>query len=222
MKIANDFYGFDNLNKGLSDTAFNLFGLGDTKRWTEWMKNKRPQESKVQRGITGTLSWEIEDGTLTISGTGEMPNYSGTYCPWYSEKFSIKDAVICNGITCIGEFAFYECSRLTWVSIPDSVTSIGNIPFAGCARLTEINVDENNANYASNDGVLFNKAKTTLLKYHVGKTGVYAIPYSVTCIGKGAFSFCKELTTVVIPDSVTNIEDEAFANCQGLTTLCSH
>ncbi len=114
-------------------------------------------------------------------------------------------------VTTIGDYAFYNCSSLTSIVITDSVTSIGNRAFYGCTSLTSINVNNNNINYLSQDGILFNKDKTILIQYPARKTNTtYIIPDSVTSIGDGAFYNCTSLTSIVIPDSVTTIGVKAF------------
>ena len=93
--------------------------------------------------------------------------------------------------------AFYNCSNITSVTIPDSVTSIGERAFDNCTSLTEIIVDEDNEYYCSIDGVLFSKDKTELIVYPAGKTATsYEISDSVTYIEYGAFYYCNSLTTV--------------------------
>jgi hypothetical protein len=69
-----------------------------------------------------------------------------------------------NSVTSIGSNAFADCKKLTSVTIPAGLASIGDYAFYGCGGLTSINADAGNANYASVDGVLFNKAKTTLIQ----------------------------------------------------------
>jgi hypothetical protein len=85
--------------------------------------------------------------------------------------------------------------------------------------LTRIDVDESNPNYSSSDGVLYNKAMTTLIQYSAGKSGGFIIPNSVTSIGRGAFTNCAVLTSVTIPNSVTSIESAAFTYCSGLIAV---
>lgn len=72
------------------------------------------------------LKWELDNGTLTIDGTGEMYDYyfSG-YALWHNDINNIKKVVIKQGVTSIGDGAFYECNNLTSITIPSSVTSIG-------------------------------------------------------------------------------------------------
>lgn len=86
------------------------------------------------------LTWTLDNnGTLTISGTGDMEDYSYSYdVPWYSPRLLIESVVIENGVTSIGSNAFYYCSSLTSVTIPDSVTSIGEYAFHNCINLKNV------------------------------------------------------------------------------------
>jgi hypothetical protein len=113
-------------------------------------------------------------------------------------------------VTGIGRGAFFHCTGLTSVTIPASVTNIGRAAFVNCFALTAISVDPLNSFYSSQDGVLFDKGKTTLICYPAHKAGRYTIPASVTTIGTAAFQYCKRLTSVTIPASVTNIQNSAF------------
>ena len=137
----------------------------------------------------------------------------------FSGCTGLTSVTIGDSVTSIGDFAFSNCSGLTSITIPNSVTSIGNWAFNNCSKLTEINVDLENSNFLSIDGVLFNKNKTELIKFPVGKKGGYVIPNSVTSIGDYAFSGCTGLTSITIPNSVTSIGDFAFSNCSGLTSI---
>ncbi len=153
----------------------------------------------------------ISIGDSTFSGCSEL------------NSITIPDSV-----TSIGDKAFYGCGTFSSIKIPKSVTSIGQSAFSCCWNLKEINVDDENPKYVSQDGVLFNKEKTTLINYPAAKTKTsYKIPNSVTSIGSYAFYDCGKLTSVTIPDSVTSIGEGAFYNSdiesieipKGVTTI---
>ncbi len=129
----------------------------------------------------------------------------------------LQEVEIPSSVTSIGDSAF-KSTGLKSVTIPSSVTSIGDSAFDNCSSLTSINVDNDNTNYSSKDGVLFNKLQTALIRFPEGKSGSFNIPGSVSSIEKGAFSGCKDLTSVDIPSSVTDIGVGAFEN-SGLTSV---
>ena len=146
----------------------------------------------------------LEDGTLTISGTGEM-KYVG-FPPWDSFKNSITSVIIGDGVSNIGGLAFFNCSNLTSVKIGNSVASIGESAFLNCSGLTNI--------YIPNSVIS--------IGYHAfDKTGLLsvAIPNSVTSIGDWAFDWCTGLTSVTIGNSVTSIGNYAFYYCYNLTSV---
>ena len=155
------------------------------------------------------VTWTLTaDGTLTISGTGAMTDYTyDSRSPWYSCRTYIKRVVMQQGVTSIGDHAFWDCSGLTSVTIPDGVTSIGGDAFSGCAALTSVTIP---GSVTSIGGGAFSGC-TSL-------TSV-AIPSSVTEIGGSAFSGCTGLTSVTIPDSVTSIGDSVFSGCTALTAV---
>ncbi|HIZ39178.1 MAG TPA: leucine-rich repeat domain-containing protein [Candidatus Blautia excrementipullorum] len=120
----------------------------------------------------------------------------------------------------IGEETFQNCVGLDNIEIPASVTSIGNSAFGYCSGLRSIKVDKNNTAYSSEDGVLFDKEKTTLLCYPIGKKQtVYEIPEGVTKIEDTAFCNCISLRGIGIPESVTGIDEYAFHMCDSLTDV---
>ena len=190
------------------------------------------------------LTWVLtEDGTLTISGSGNMRDYSpDTPAPWYTYRSRIIAIVLESGVTSIGhsaflncsglttasipdgvtsisETAFSECSGLTAVTIPESVESIGNMTFDRCSSLRNITVDEGNRNYTSVDGVLFNKERTMLVKYPAEHATAYQIPEGVTSINWFAFGDCYRLTSLTIPEGVTSIGVYAFIDCSSLRSM---
>ncbi len=122
-------------------------------------------------------------------------------------------------LTKLGTLAFYLTS-LTNVTIPANVASIGTGPFGSCRNLTAIDVDAANLNYVNVDGILFDKARTTLIQYPPGKAGgSYAIPSGITRIETDAFAGCSGLTDVTIPDGVASIGNYTFTACSNLTSL---
>lgn len=267
----------------------------------------------IDSGTFGeNLTWTLDsEGTLIISGTGDMENYtSSDAIPWRSYSAFIKNVVIeegvtsicnwafCNdveltkieipnsvskiydgafmncsslqsivlpeGLIIIGGTAFKDCTSLSEIMIPDSVTEIrysaffnctslkivnisdnvlfiGNGAFAQCTSLTAINVDANNANYCSEDGVLYDSSKTLLMCYPAGKTDeFFAVPPDCGidawafsgCVylkevfmpegvgfGYASFAYCTALTIINIPDSEYHIESNTFIGCTALTTV---
>ena len=132
------------------------------------------------------VTWTLTaDGTLTISGTGAMTDYTyDSRSPWYSCRTYIKRVVMQQGVTSIGGDAFSGCAALTSVTIPGSVTSIGGDAFSGCAALTSVEIP---------NGVTAIGGSTFSNCIRLAKV---TIPKSVTSIGKNAFYYCESIADV--------------------------
>ena len=187
----------------------------------------------AQSGTTGPLTWVLENGTLTISGEGEMPYYfpdDSGYPPWFSYRGSIKSIVIEKGVTHIGSYAFHACLNMTSVTIDNSVTTIGNYTFNHCGQLTSIIIP--NSVTSIGNGVFSECRSLTSVKLSNNLTSIskdtftactsltsIIIPNSVTDIGNYAFYGCRSLTSIIIPNSVTDIGLYAFCNCISLPSI---
>jgi len=135
------------------------------------------------------------------------------------ESCNLTSITIGNSVKTIDSGAFSHNNNLTSITIPKSVTLINDNTFDVCSSLTAITVAEDNNNYCSIDGILYNKQKTTLIRCPEGKIGTVTIPHSVTSIAGGAFYRCSGLTSITIPELVTTIGTAAFAFCSNLTSI---
>ena len=198
-----------------------------------------PCSTKVYRAFS---SCNIETIVLT-KGTGEMVDYKydqhgnsiescyNYQCtPWYISRDSLKQLVIEDGVTRIGDRAFEGCSGLTSVTIPDSVTSIGNRAFEGCTGLTSIilpnSVIELDSHAFENCNNLISARLSNSMSVIYNNTFAgcsnfksIEIPDSIRLISDCAFSNCSALKSVILPNSITDIGNGVFENCTDLRSV---
>ena len=214
------------------------------------------------------LTWTLSNNQLTISGTGDMNNFDSysSRAPWYLDNTYITKIVIEDGVTSIGDYAFYYLSKLTSVSIPSSVKRIGKHAFASCSSLTSITIpegveslDDEVFNYCRKlkevdlpgtlksigeqpfmscdalaniyvlqessmvsvvGGALLFDNQTQLIKYPAAsRASSYVIPEGVKYIKEYAFANASYLTSITIPNSVEMIADFVFDGCTGLPVV---
>ncbi len=176
---------------------------------------------------TDLNNWE--NGVLYINNhLISAHEYNEYYCGSLEGDYTIKQGTIT-----VADNAFENCN-ITSLVLPDSLVNIGYsgcaiedgiqttdfFAFYGCNALTSIEVSTSNLNYTSENGVLFNKSKTKLIRYPENKKdATYIIPNTVKHINYGAFYNCPNLTSITIPDTVTSIGKEAFRNCTNLISI---
>ena len=147
-------------------------------------------------------------GILTISGDGEMNNYSNsTSMPWYSQKSKIKTVEVKDGVTSIGNRAFYGVSTITSISLPESMEEIGDYAFNGCSSLND---------------VIFPQSLTALGKrafYGCRALSEILLPDDILYLEDKVFSNCTSLETVKLPNNLEEMSDSVFEGCSLLNSI---
>ena len=208
-------------NDTLQNIRWEISASADETSAVTWTKTESD-------GLTWTLT---ADGTLTISGTGAMKDYNAAenLSPAYMNS-DVKKVVIEDGVTSIGELAFYKCSSLTNITIPGNVESIGESAFYSCDNLMDVTLQDGVKSIGNAAFILCNNLTNIVLPNSVTSIGYFAfkdctsltsikIPDSVTSIGSSAFENCSSLTNITIPDSVIGIGSSAFCDCSSLTSI---
>lgn len=197
---------------GFAPVAFAMEGEGETpeiqEENVETQEENKPEVPKVTSGNCGAgLSWNFSGGTLSISGSGEMDNYSESrFAPWYDLREEIVRVSLPNGLTSVGSLAFYRCKNITAVTIPGSVEKIGQYAFADCRGLQILNLGGGVRSIG--EGAFSDCLSIVSLN----------LPGSLNSIGMKAFYRCETITTVTVPASVTNIGLSAFGYCKNLVS----
>ena len=215
----------DNVKYSL-DTETGVLTISGTGKMTDYSYSSSPfcNDTKIKvvtidYGVTSIGKYAFRSCKNLTSVT--MPNSLTSIGEnSFDACIDLTSMIIPDSVKSIGEHAFYTCTSLKNVTIGNSLNMISNFVFVGCNSLENIMVDENNLNYSSIDGVLFNKKKTELILYPVGNSrNAYSIPNSVTSIGYYAFWGCTNLRNIKIPNNVESIGDYAFYNCTSLTSV---
>ena len=192
-------------------------------------------EEYAVTGICGdAMTWKLNyAGTMTISGTGDMYDYTlygETVAPWTDLAADIKAVVAEEGVASIGNFAFVDCASLATVSLPDSLTEVGESAFRNCTGLTTVDFGAglemvngyaflNCHNLTSADlgdkvEIIGNSAFfacTALTEVNLGE--------SLLGINTLAFSECSSLTEITMPDTLTALGSDVFNGCSALTSV---
>lgn len=155
-------------------------------------------------GLTGELNIPLSVDTIEESA--------------FNNCYKITSIILPPSIKKIGKNAFSYC-KISSIIIPSSVTSLDLSAISGCSNLNDIIVDNNNLIFSSQDGLLFNKIKNTLVYCPEGKADSISIPTTVITIQSSAFANCAKLTTIVIPSTVTSVGTYAFYGCYKLTKI---
>lgn len=167
----------------------------------------------VFQGCASLVSISVSESNPSFSSEGgvlfnKAKSTLHTYPRGLAGAYTVPSTV-----TSIGNYAFRFAGLVTGIQLPASVTSVGSEAFAGCSSLLAITVDAGNPNFSGANGVLFNKAKTTLVACPGAWAGAYAVPSGVTAITASAFRYCGGLTEVTLPVGVGSIGSNAFSNC---------
>lgn len=144
------------------------------------------------------VQWTLyDDGRLLISGSGAVTELH----PWYDYRTEIRTVEILEGVTKLSNSAFFNCTNLTEVTLPDSLVDLGNEAFSNCQRLKEVVLPDGLTTIG--DELFFRCFDLTSV----------TIPDGITSVGNSAFAFCESLTSLTLPDSVTRIGTSAFEDC---------
>ena len=200
--------------------------------------------SVVDSGSCGkngdNVTWKLtSDGTLTISGTGDMADFElldtkrwwlGTNTPWCGIRQSIERIKIDNGVTSIGIGAFFDCFSLNEICFGENLEDIRGNAFYNCIALAKVTIPDNVTSIGDHAFCACDGLTEVTISGNVASMGqgVFAscknltdvvIQYGIRNIPTSTFSGCSSLTNVTIPESVTSIGDAAFGNCKSLLQL---
>ncbi len=162
-----------------------------------------------------SVTYTIQDGVLTVNGSGAMDNYNTTEPEWREKANEITSIVIGDGITYVGAYAFKDMVNVTTVSVPASVTSFGAYAFSGCKALKTVSLPAKStevergvfSDCSALTSITIPETVETIRSYAFSNTGLTEIflPLSVKLIEKFAFSGCSALKKITIKNTKCNI-----------------
>ena len=176
------------------------------------------------------LYWSYANGTLSITGSGAMYDFSDEDVPWKDFRGAITSVSLPHGLTTIGTYAFAHCRVLSSITLPTTLTIIGDYAFYDCDALINMVIPESVTTIGNNAFLYCDALSNVTLPSgitHVEDNAfascpsltTITIPYGVTTIGNYAFYDCDALTTVNMPNSLVTIGNYAFANCDVLSNM---
>ncbi len=164
----------------------------------------------AESGTCGNLSWSYNDGVLTISGYGAMPDfdtaYADTRAPWYLHMSLVHTVIIKNGVTSIGAEAFYNYDLITSIDLPSSIRSIGDRAFLFCNALEDVPFPPY-LTYIGENAFAFCPLKEIVL------------PESLTALSNKAFYHCSKATTLVFGSKLASLGAGAFEGCTSIKEI---
>lgn len=195
----------------------------------------QPASAAETSGNCGdNLTWSFADGRLTITGSGEMADYNQIDLPpWYEFRDQIYYLSLPEGLTTVGDMAFYDCVNLTAATMPSTVTEIGWLSFCQCRSMTILVLNQGlqkigRSAFEQCDQLQDLRLPDTLttLGYHAfyacNALRYVKIPASVTKMDQGAFAYCKALISAEIAAPLEVVPSWTFYGCESLTSIALH